>query len=298
MKHLLAAVFLTLATSFANGATVADRSPFTQGLWWDSTRSGNGFDIFNVGDEVMVLWYTYEASGRPTWYAAQGSLRSQPATPLTVLRYAWANGKRADAVAAGTLRLDVKNPELIEISWSLGEAQGKWAVRPFYQSGIVNEVDHSGTWFDPANPGWGFSMTDQGDMLGAVVYTYDATGAPTWLGAFGRDRTGLDLHRFEGACPSCAYRSSTSVSVGHVALEYHGEYDLTLHGSPAFSMAPGTQLDGKRVTQLSRPVSILHGAQDQIVRRQQLQQFLDGTFRPQNRLEVFQSIQQRLIGCG
>lgn len=256
MKRLLAAALLTLCTSLAFAATVAERSPFTQGLWWDPTRAGNGFDIFNVGDEVMVLWYTYEASGKPVWYAAQGSLRAQPAAPLTVLRYTWANGRRAAPTPVGTLRLDVKNPEAIEVSWTLGAAQGKWAIRPFYQSGVVNEVDHSGTWFDPSNPGWGFSLTDQGDVLGAIIYTYDAAGTPTWLASFGHERSSLDLHYFDGACPACTYRASSSQAVGRLAVEYRGEWDLTLRGSLGFALAAGVQPDGARVTQLSRPASI------------------------------------------
>ena len=40
-------------------------------------------------------------------------------------------------------------------------------------SGIRNEVDHTGSYFDPANNGWGLTLTQQGDVLGGVLYTYD-----------------------------------------------------------------------------------------------------------------------------
>jgi hypothetical protein len=256
MKRLFAAVVLFAAATLSQAATVAERSPFAQGLWWDSTRSGNGFDIFNVGDEVMVLWYTYDGGGRPIWYTAQGSLRSQPNAPLTLLQHRWAGGRKAEAVGVGTLRLDIKNPEAIEVSWTVGSSQGKWSIRPFIVSGILNEVDHTGTWFDPANSGWGFSMIEQGDVLGTVVYTYDAAGAPTWLAGFGRDRAGIELSTFAGTCPSCTYRAPTASSAGRLGIDFWNEWDITLRNNLTVPMAAGVRLDGTRVTQLSRPASI------------------------------------------
>ena len=151
IKRFLLAVIFLVASAGAAAATLADRSAFAQGLWWDPARSGNGFDIFNVGDEVMVLWYTYDAGGRPIWYTAQGSLRSQASNSLALMQHSWTGGRKAEAVGVGTLRLDIKNPEAIEVSWAVGTTQGKWSIRPFIVSGIVNEVDHTGTWFDPTN---------------------------------------------------------------------------------------------------------------------------------------------------
>jgi hypothetical protein len=41
---------LFMATSSA--AMLAERSPFTQGHWWDPSRSGNGFEIFNTTNQA------------------------------------------------------------------------------------------------------------------------------------------------------------------------------------------------------------------------------------------------------
>jgi hypothetical protein len=254
-RFCLAFLFLVVAAG-AGAATLADRSAFAQGLWWDSTRSGNGFDIFHVGDEVMVLWYTYDADGKATWYTAQGSLRSQPSAPLTLLRHRWSGGRKADATAVGTLRLDIKSPESIEVSWTVGATQGKWSIRPFIVSGIMNEVDHSGTWFNPANSGWGFSMIEQGDVLGAILYTYDAAGEPTWVAGFGRDRGGVELSRFAGTCPSCTYTAPSASGVGRLGFDFWQEWEITLRNGLTLPMAAGVNLDGTRVTQLSRPASL------------------------------------------
>ena len=58
LKRALA-VFLLLLVSLAGfAATMAERSPFTQGLWWNPATPGHGFDVFNVGNDVSILWYT------------------------------------------------------------------------------------------------------------------------------------------------------------------------------------------------------------------------------------------------
>jgi Regulator of chromosome condensation (RCC1) repeat len=59
----------------------------------------------------------------------------------------------------------------------------------------------SGMWMNPAEPGWGVSLTQHRDVVFAVLYTYDAAGDPRWLVAPECRLTGL-------ACPSCVAGSS------------------------------------------------------------------------------------------
>lgn len=39
----------------------------------------------------------------------------------------------------------------------------------------------SGLWWNPKEPGWGLSITQRRDVIFAVLFRYDANGAPTWL---------------------------------------------------------------------------------------------------------------------
>jgi hypothetical protein len=72
---------------------------------------GHGFDIFNVGSDVSVLWYTYDASGRPTWYSAQGPLNGTSTATLSLQEHRWSSGQHAPSTTAvGTLRLEILNP--------------------------------------------------------------------------------------------------------------------------------------------------------------------------------------------
>ncbi len=193
LKRILSILAVLLITASTQAASVADRSPFAQGLWWDPTKSGHGFQIFNASDQAMVVWYTYDNIGTPTWYTAQGNTASVGDTwPL--LQHRWANGRKMDPTQVGTLRLNVRQPEAADVVWTIGTTQGTWSIQPFIVSGVINEVDHSGLWFDPSNSGWGFSLLEQGNVMGGILYGYDVSGAPTWAAGFGRTPGSVQLY--------------------------------------------------------------------------------------------------------
>jgi uncharacterized secreted protein with C-terminal beta-propeller domain len=255
-RFVLALSSLLFATA-AMAATLAERSPFLQGHWWNPARSGNGFEIFNTADQAMVIWYTYDDAGRPIWYTAQGdvaSLGTQQSWPL--LQHRWSAGRRAGAEVVGTLRLDVRHPESIDVAWNLHGKSGIQRVEPYTLSGTVSEVDHTGSWFDPANSGWGFTFTEQGEFVGGVLFTYDAAGAPTWVAGFERNDASVELYTASGACPSCAYTPTVLRSAGRLGFEFRGETEMVLRNNLTLAMADGVHVDGAKVAQLGRSASM------------------------------------------
>ena len=244
--------FLIAVPGFA--ASIADRSPFAQGLWWNSARSGDGFQIFNSAEQAMVIWYTYDDAGRPIWYTAQGEVASV-GTTWPLMKDRWVNGRKVEPTQVGTLRLDVHHPEGADLIWQINGKQGTWPIRPFIVSGVVNEVDHTGVWFDPAHSGWGVSTLDQGDVIGAVLYTYDAAGAPTWVAGFERNRGSVELFATTGACTACTYTAPSYHSVGRLALDFRGEMELVMSSTLTLPIAAGASIDGTRLLTLSRPAS-------------------------------------------
>ena len=254
MKRILAALALALLATFATAATtVQDRSPFAQGLWWDPNKPGSGFDLFSAAGQVMVIWYTYDAAGQPVWYTAQGAQGETGNVDWPLYKFRW-NGSAAEPTQVGTIRLSIGAPESATIKWSFDNASGTIAIAPFIQSGMVNEVDDTGTWFDPAKPGWGLSVLDQGEVLGAALYFYDPSGAPTWLAGFGRSSS-IVLTKSSGACPDCPYRTPSASYGGALSFDWKDDSQITLHASLDVPMAAGIAVDGKRMSQLSRPAS-------------------------------------------
>ena len=62
-----------------------------QGHWWDSTRSGHGFELLSSAGQVAAVWYTYDEAGKPTWYYAQGPQSSLGTQPFPLMTVRWAD---------------------------------------------------------------------------------------------------------------------------------------------------------------------------------------------------------------
>ncbi len=253
-SRLLLFVATFLWAVAAPAATLADRSLFTQGHWWNEARPGSGFEIFHAGGQAMVIWYTYTPDGKPVWYTAQGEVATL-GTPWTLLRHRWANGRKAGADSVGTITLRIETAETAAFEFDLAGTRGTFKLKPFTVSGLGNEVDHSGSWFDPANSGWGITVTEQGDVLGGVLYTYDAGGAPTWLAGFDRNRRDIEMFTYTGSCPNCAWTASTPRSAGRITFDFASETRLSLRDLPAIPMAAGVAIEGAALAQIGRPAS-------------------------------------------
>jgi uncharacterized secreted protein with C-terminal beta-propeller domain len=260
-RNLRIAAACLLAACLATGAfaaTMAQRSPFTQGHWWNPARSGSGFDIFNASDQVMVIWYTYDEAKRPVWYTAQGNIATLgkgEAWPL--LKHRWVAGAKGQPDVVGTLTLNVQHPQGMTVAFKIGTQSGSWPIVPFFLSGTQLEVDHSGSWFEPAHPGWGITVTQQGDVLGGVLYTYDAQGAPTWFAGFDRGRTdsAVQLYACTGSCPWCAYETTKTASAGQLAFDFASETQAKLRPQLTYAPPPGVDLAQASIVPLSRPAS-------------------------------------------
>jgi uncharacterized secreted protein with C-terminal beta-propeller domain len=252
----LALAFAALLVSLASlAATVEDRSPFRQGHWWDPTRSGHGFEMLSAGENVFVVWYTYDASESPVWYTAQGTVKTL-GSDWPLLKHWWSGGRLAQSAPVGSLRLGVNHFESVSASWTLGASQGTWKIEPFVMSGTINEVDLSGHWFDPTNSGWGMTLVDQGDVFGAVLYAYDPHGSPTWLAGFDRGQgTRINMLATRGPCPSCGLKPVVTQSAGTVEVGYEGDSRITVNNGLTVPLATGLRIHGAQGRQLGRPAS-------------------------------------------
>ncbi|HUP31168.1 MAG TPA: hypothetical protein VM122_13400 [Usitatibacter sp.] len=99
----------------------------------------------------------------------------------------------------------------------------------------------TGWWWNPAEPGRGFSIETSGNRIFFAAYMYDTSGRSTWYVASGP--TGLDGSLFSGTLQSYAngqtlsgsyHAPSPAVSVGPMALAFNDASHGTL-------VMPGTQ---------------------------------------------------------
>lgn len=253
----IAAVLFAFAAAVASAANMSERSPFFQGHWWDPSHSGHGFEIFNAAGHVMSIWYTYDNTGKPVWYTAQGEVTELGTVSWPLQKHTWSNGRIASSTNVGEMRLVVNHAEEISAQWSIGTATGGWTLRPYMASNLVGEVDHTGHWYDPTQSGWGFTLTDQGDTMGSVLYAYDAAGQPTWVAGFDK-RTGnrINFYSLVGTPPTAAYTNPAATPAGYIDFEYQTESRLTLRPALTVPLAADVHLMGAQAMQLGRPASM------------------------------------------
>ncbi|MFZ3321535.1 MAG: hypothetical protein WA190_04125 [Usitatibacter sp.] len=60
-----------------------------------------------------------------------------------------------------------------------------------YASAAPMSPDPTGMWYDPGEPGWGLSLSQQGDNIFAVLFVYDANHQPEWFVASNVVGTGI-----------------------------------------------------------------------------------------------------------
>lgn len=256
-RILLILLLAGCATAQAVAPLVSERSPIRPGLWWDPARPGSGFDIHVAPGQVFAVWYTYRADGTPVWYTAQGPMDAAGAMTASLLQHRWRDGAYGGNAEVGTLTLRRTSPEALAAQWRLGPEQGEWNLVAQPLPGNLPEIDHSGSWFEPARAGYGLGLNQQGDWLAGALYAYDAQGEPTWL--FGTNEGAgqtLTLGRYRGSCPACAWSVSRPDGSLRATLAFGAESALAVDiDDGAGLLAPAWRLRSQALVLATTPAS-------------------------------------------
>ncbi len=194
------------------------------GLWWSPQKQdGNGFDIHVNGDQLIVVWYTYDEAGNPVWYLGDGNYsNNQGSGTLFRSSISYALGSfigTQEIREVGTLQVNLNDSTHGTITWSLNGQSGSQAIEYYSVSNQLPTVDHTGLWYDPDDPGYGITVHEQGSTIVTVVYYYSFLGAPLW--ALGDDSNNYRLSSYQGACPYCTPTQSTfNANIGEIAINF------------------------------------------------------------------------------
>ena len=105
---------LALLIFFGLGSATAQLLPGkmpSTGLWYNPERPGHGFDLHQAGDQLFMVWYTFDENGVPVWYTAQGSFATS-VWSADLLRFTWDNASNtiAGQDTIGSVSLDFHDP--------------------------------------------------------------------------------------------------------------------------------------------------------------------------------------------
>ena len=198
--------------------------------WFDRSHNFHGFDFQLVardavlGDAYILVFYTYDANGKPEWYFAQGNLvdgvfvagLSSAGNTLLYSTYGSNLGfgqlqPTPQANPIGTVTVDFNQaskspacrdvdrssqPMLGVMSWRIGSDSDNWCMEPLIPLNRHASPDYNGHWYAPPDAGWGMEVLDydgnaSASSLFVLVYYPDANGLPTWAVAAGTLSNGV-----------------------------------------------------------------------------------------------------------
>lgn len=242
------------------GSNPADASSTTlrarAGLWFNPARSGHGFDLEHAGNDMVVIWYTYQDDGSPTWYLAQG-VRANP-WRAELRRFVWNPGTRStQSEVVGELRLNFTGAESGTFGWTLGARSGSEPVSPLLSGSATANPDRTGAWFDPREPGWGLSIDTAAATRVAILYFYDSANQPRWVlgqGGNGANET-LAMLSFRGFCPDCTLVPTTNTPGGTVNFAFDGARNAVIGTDASYAGDPSArwQRSSATIVPLSEP---------------------------------------------
>lgn len=207
----LRALATTLLLAVAGALAAATPQPHHSGHWYSPDRSGEGWMLELLSPtQALLYWFTYDDQGRQRWLTAEGRIDADgidfdPVVLTTGGRFGPGfDPGRIEQQAVGRARLSFSGCETGSLAF---DVFGQQMTLPWQRitraMGLPCPGDapppadgragQSGSWFDPARSGEGWSMQwlPDGRAL-AVWYSFDPQGAPYWMIGVGeRDDAGV-----------------------------------------------------------------------------------------------------------
>jgi DNA-binding beta-propeller fold protein YncE len=218
----------------AGSRTRAAQAPgYLSGLWWNPSESGWGIQITKRRNNIMAAWFTYDEGGKAIWYVAPGCVLGTPVSCSGSL-YRVADVRffggpydfslaRIDIV--GSLQLQFTGVSSGGMSYSVA-GQSRFVPIERQHVGIgttIPAVNYTDLWWNPAESGWGMTVTHQPGNMFIAWFVYDTERQPTWFvsscntAADGNSCSGSLLRvtgpRFSAPFDSSQVRSTTAGSV-------------------------------------------------------------------------------------
>ena len=252
-------------TNFAGGtgSITSVETLNVQGLWYKApaeSERGWGVGLAHQGDVLFVTWFTYDLDGTQMWLVGP-EVRRTTGNAYSGALYR-TTGPAFNAVPFGAFAIDPVGTATFEFTGASsgtfsytvnGVTQSKAITRqvfdtpPVCGAGGAPAVTPNFTdlWYRaPAEsePGWGVSLTHQGEILFAAWFTYDQSGRGMWVVGDRLERTtgnsfqGL-LYRTTGPAFSASPWNHAGVQatpVGTATIAFtdssSGTFNYTLNG--------------------------------------------------------------------
>lgn len=194
---------LSTCTDAAQVPITPGSTPFIPGRWWNPKRTGTGWDfIVNNGNQSMtVVWFAYDAQGRPTWLIAN------------------ANNIQFDAVNGSTW-----SSRLLQYTWRTSSQDPP--LDPARPTLMYPPGNNSGAWFYSYGPDY-FSPTFEkhvGNIAVRMMPNDPTRAAVTWSWLAVDNSVGSQQQYTECLQEIAHSNDLGGVTAGRVNQSYSGFY--------------------------------------------------------------------------
>lgn len=205
------------------------------GSYYNPDRPGHGVFMYPSAKQRVLIWYTYDESGLPTWYYAQ-YLDLEIATneyrgieSADLYRVAWQGGER-QMYKVGRVVITATAKDAFTMSYVVDGKHGSEKMEAFL-TGCPTvggaPLDVSTHWFDPLHAGTGYSVQVHPGYEFFATYVFDQRGLPRFLtaergGAFDGAPATLDLVQVEGFPLTGPHQAPVRTPVGTLTRTYAG----------------------------------------------------------------------------
>lgn len=175
--------------------------------FWIPDRSGHGVDVQTAGDRLFIGWYTYDVQGQPTTYFAVAPLRGARWEAELLSSRRDPDSGAIERFRVGEVAIDFASDLEARLHWRFDAdgIAGEEGIRAWLFDPQPPAVEITGSWYPPAESGWGASIARQGAITGLVLYYYDDAGVQRWALGTGaaNDVVDIPLLHHTGFCPNC-----------------------------------------------------------------------------------------------
>jgi hypothetical protein len=166
------------------------------GYWWNPNESGRGYYLEQQGNVLYFAAFMYSNTGEATWYESSGALANTMATSgafcnFSNALYAYANGQTFGGTYAppsaptmvSNFTLGFYDATHASINWGSGittDIQRFPIVTNGLASLATSAQPQTGFWWNPSEPGRGYTLEIQSNEMFYAGFMYDTSGNPVW----------------------------------------------------------------------------------------------------------------------
>lgn len=199
------------------------------GLWDNSHRSGNGMDMYYIGDNdttnsLVYIHYTALEDHSPIWYITgsnQSMQNNQSTNELLLVSY--------DGPFLTSTGTNVKIGQSTTTLINETQAIQTRTINNKFSAELIEPLNfgtrpleqRTGIWFNPNQNGWGLSIGTKSSRQVVISYLYDDVGQPYWLiGADESSAENIDMSYYTTFCPHCPKLLAQGNTVGAIQIEF------------------------------------------------------------------------------